>query len=159
MQKDTDNIGKVMNATTKWFLGVASALTVMAIVYIFSTAISNEKSLAVITTGMDNVVTAVENNTATIRDMNKGNVAGHNTIALMVYGVKEEVGKSTVRIDALVEDLEKAIGHMDEHEKMIPKFEAWKSKVNIHMDDCIGSLKECEQKIEALEHERFINGN
>lgn len=131
---------------------IVAPLAILAIAWIFSTVTANRATGEAIEAGLVHLVKAMDKNTEAIESMDKDNKDGHSAIASMVYGVKLEVGTSNTRINILSSKLGRAVAHMDEHEKMIPKFEAWKSEVNLKISRCKDNLAKCEDKIEKLEH-------
>lgn len=150
---DTEIVDKVKKTGAHIVLMyIAAPLTILAIAWIFSTVTANRATGEAIKAGLVHLVKAMDKNTEAIKQMDHENVEGHSTIASMAYGVKLEVGKSNTKINILNDELSRAVAHMDEHEKMIPKFESWKSKVNINMENCKDALSDCEEKIEKLEH-------
>lgn len=144
-QEDTDFVEtKKKYATQTILLAMFAAFGTPAVIWLFATVIDTHESTEVIKQNMPLLVESIKDNTKAVKSMDKDNVEGHKIIAGMVYSVREAIAKSDVRISNISGQLEKSIEHMDKHEQMIPKFEAWKSKVNLQIERCEESLKECE---------------
>ena len=155
MSTDTQIIEKAKGTMAKLILLVMVApISITSIYYLFSTVSTNKENLAVIANGMDAIVVSMNENTKAIKAMDKDNSLGHGNIAEMVHGVKIEVARSSIRIDALSEELNEAKAHAEKHEANMPAWQKWRSKIDVHIDTCQEVSKRCQAEIQKLKDER-----